>query len=108
MRYTVLVNDNFHYMNETELLTEGEFDTEEAAIARAQEIVDKCLADLYSKLSKHQKPGSVLTFDELYGQYKSFGEDPFVVTEDSTVCFSGWNYAKERCAEIITSSNPDK
>ncbi len=101
MKYTVLVDDNFHYMDDTKTITEGEFDTAEAAIACAKEVVDKCLADLYSQLSKQQPPGKTLTADELYGYYNSFGDDPYVISEDKTVKFSGWSYAKERCEEMI-------
>jgi hypothetical protein len=102
MKYTVLVNDNFHSMDETELLTDGEFDTEEAAIARAKEIVDKCLADLYSQLSQQRQPGIEMSSEELYRQYTAFGDNPLVVAEDRTVAFSGWSYAREKCFEIVS------
>ena len=100
MKYIVLVDDNFHYMDDTESVNEGEFDTAEAAIACAKTVVDKCLAGLYSQLSKQQPAGKTLAADELYRHYNSFGDSPFVIAEDKTVKFSGWSYAKERCEEM--------
>jgi len=43
MKYKVLVDDNFHYMDEDERYELGEFDTSEDAIAPCKKIVDECL-----------------------------------------------------------------
>jgi hypothetical protein len=43
MRYTVLVDDNFHYMDKDERYSLGEFESLDAAIAVCKKIVDDCL-----------------------------------------------------------------
>lgn len=90
MKYTVLVDDNFHYMDESERHTHGEFETAEAAVGAAKELVDADLRSLYR---------TGMTADELYQQYTSFGSDPYIVSEDQSCRFSAWEYAKERCQE---------
>ena len=81
--FTVIVADNFHYMDEGEFYEHGNFDTLEAAIAASKVIVD-------SYLSSALKPG--MTAEQLYQSYTMFGEDPFIRGAD--------DYAKERCAEL--------
>jgi hypothetical protein len=52
------------------------------------------------------KPG--MTANELYKLYVAFGPDPFVVPfnpKDSSVKFSAWAYAKERCKELVSSGD---
>ncbi len=56
-RYKVLVDDNFHFMEEDERYQHGVFPTAEEAIAVCQRIVD-------SDLDKLLKPG--MTASELY------------------------------------------
>jgi hypothetical protein len=90
MAYVVFVGDNFHYMDETERSKLGEFDTCEAAQAACRKIVDEFL------LANH-KPGQSAA--ELYGTYRDFGDDPFIV--GTPPCpFSAWSYAKRRAEEI--------
>jgi len=92
MTFRVLVDDNFHYMDESARTTLGEFDTLEAAVASARALVDQFLADSL-------QPG--MTADELFGLYTNFGEDPFIVGPGvSSVLFSAWDYARERCAAL--------
>ena len=43
MSYTVLVDDNFHYMDADERYTHGEFESLDAAIIACKEIVDDYL-----------------------------------------------------------------
>jgi hypothetical protein len=88
MKYKVMVDDNFHYMDEDERYTHGEFETCEAALSAAKGLVDADLDSLYR---------AGMTADELYQQYTSFGTDPFIVSEDRGCRFSAWSYAKERC-----------
>lgn len=91
MKYRVLVDDNFHYMDESERYELGEFDTLEAAVAACKKVVDEFLSN-YS-------PG--MTADELYTQYAFFGEDPFIVyAGQETVPFSARDYASERVKQI--------
>lgn len=89
MSYKVLVDDNFHYMDQEHRYSFGEFDTFEAAVAACQQIVDEVLEEAY-------KTG--MKAEELYQVYIGFGEDPFIVGGD--IPFSAWDYAKERSAQI--------
>ncbi len=89
--FEVRVADNFHYMDEDEIYTHGRFETWPDAVAAAQRIVDRCLAEYYA-------PG--MTAEALFSQYKSFGEDSFIVSASDGGRFSGWDYAKERCAVL--------
>ena len=94
MKYTLLCDDNFHYMDETERIVLGQFDSAEAAIAAARRVVDR-------DLSEAHKPG--MTADELYQHYTSFGSDPFIRSDDRSCEFSAWTYARSRCSEICAS-----
>jgi hypothetical protein len=93
MRYTVYVDENSHYMDESERYTHGEFPTAEAAIAAAKRIVDDYLLSAL-------KPG--MTPDALYRSYVDWGEDPFIIAvpKDPECEFSAWDYAKQRCREL--------
>ncbi|HEX8600854.1 MAG TPA: hypothetical protein VF952_20330 [Chloroflexia bacterium] len=86
--YKVLVNDNFHYMDASESYQFAEFDSCTAAVTACVKIVDDYLLANY-------KPG--MTTEELYRNYTTFGEDPFVLTKDEQCQFSAWNYARQRC-----------
>src|SRR5438105_1858236 len=103
MKYKVLVDDNFHYMDEDERTAHGEFDTLESAVAACKQIVDAFLA-------AHHQPG--MTAEALYSYYTDFGDDPFIVPKDESLLhssqdehddFSAWDYARKRCAEICSS-----
>ena len=92
MTYRVLVDDNFHYMDEAERYELGAFARLDAAIAAAKAIVDTYLAATY-------KPG--MTAHDLFASYTAFGEDPFILAPDQTdVSFSAWEYAKQRCEDV--------
>ena len=88
--YTVEVDDNYHYMDESERYTLGEYDTWEEALAAAKKVVDDFL-------DASSESGA-----KLYDDYVSFGEDPFISggPPDGQESFSAWAYAKRRCEEI--------
>jgi hypothetical protein len=90
MTYSVMTDDNFHYMNEDERTALGTYPTLEAAIGACRKIVDRSLMHLH-------KPG--MTAEALYGDYQDFGEDPFVPGVPPST-FSAWDYAKERAVEL--------
>ena len=69
MAFRVLVDDNFHYQDESERYEAGVYDSLDEAIRVCRGIVDRDLAHQY-------QPG--MTADELYHRYASFGEDPFI------------------------------
>lgn len=99
MAYVVFVDDNFHYMDESERYKLGEFETAEAAETACRRIVNEFL------LQNH-KPGC--SAEELYELYTMFGEDPFIIGKPECH-FSAWNYAKQRAEEICRAptENPD-
>ncbi len=89
--YTVYVDDNFHYMDESERYKLGDFESCEAAVAACKKIVDDFLDQGYT---------SGMRFAELYGGYTMFGEDPFIVSDDARCRFSAWSYARQRSREL--------
>ena len=66
--YKVMVDDNFHYMDEDERWELGTFATAEGALAACRKLIDAWLAHNY-KLG--------MTAYELYEHYTSFGDEPF-------------------------------
>ena len=93
-KYIVKVDDNFHYMDESERYSAGEFDSYAKAVATCRKIVDECLESAL-------KPG--MSAEELYDSYVTFGEDPFILG-GSDKGYSSWDYAKERCQELTEES----
>jgi len=49
MTYQVFVDDNFHFMDESERYNLGEFSTREEAIATCKKIVDEYLISAYTR-----------------------------------------------------------
>jgi hypothetical protein len=86
--YTVLVNENSHYMDESERYEHGTFESYDEAVSACQRIVDDFLAAEY-------RPG--MPAAELYRLYLTFGEDPFIRPERAGFRFSAWTYARLRC-----------
>ncbi|MGI9402964.1 MAG: hypothetical protein ACR2OF_00455 [Hyphomicrobium sp.] len=93
MTYEVFVDDNFHFMDESERYCAGQFATAEEALAKCREIVR-------ASVENSHKPG--MTADEIYENYVSFGEDPFIMG----VKFEAWDYAKELAAKVAATSVP--
>jgi hypothetical protein len=93
MPYTVMVADNFHYMDEDERWEYGTFATREEALAACRKLVDEWLA-------LNHKPD--MTADALLSQYKSFGDDPYIIApyEAQGVAYSAWDYACEQAAVL--------
>jgi hypothetical protein len=91
-KFTVFVDDNFHYMDASERYREGEFDTYAAAVAACQAIVDDFLV-------MNHRAG--MSAGELLAAYKTFGEDPFIVPgPPEGPSFSAWDYAGRRCSAM--------
>jgi hypothetical protein len=84
--YIVLVNENSHYMDESERYEHGRFDNCAAAIAACKQIVDEFL----------EIGAGNGTPQERFHLYTTFGEDPFIVSRDPACTFSAWDYARER------------
>lgn len=88
--YSVFIDDNFHYMDESERYKHGDFEDCRGAIEACKGIVDRFLA----------RCDRTSTAEELYTQYTTFGEDPWIGTDDPDCKFSAWDYAKQRCHEL--------
>ena len=73
MPYVVMVDDNFHYMDEgeDERYKHGEFADAGLAIGHCRKIVDEYLESAY-------KAG--MSASDLWDRYVSFGEDPFILS----------------------------
>jgi hypothetical protein len=95
MEYTVWVDDNFHYMDESERYRHGVFSDPKAAVAACKRIVDECLGN-----PSAEGP------DAMYTGYTMFGEDPWISSADPGCQFSAWNYAKARCHELARGEPP--
>jgi hypothetical protein len=90
-RYSVYVDDNFHYQDEADRYKLGDFPTYNEAVTACKNMVDQFLKE-NSSAEKSAK--------ERYEHYTSFGPDPHVMTDDPVVgrpAFSAWDYARERC-----------
>lgn len=90
-KYTVYVDDNYHFMDESERVNAGVFDSAEEAIAKCKKIVDEYFTRI--------KPGEH-SYAEIWSGYQTYGEDPFVISGGAKVDFSAWDYAKERAREL--------
>jgi len=88
--YTVMVDDNYNYMDESSRYMYGQFKTAFDAVVACERIVDKSLLNMLS-------PN--ITGEDLFAQYKSFGDDPYITGGIEKVPFSAWDYAKYRCSE---------
>ncbi len=92
--YEVLVDDNYHYMDESERYSAGVFQTYGEALEHAKRLVDRSLLDLL-------EPGK--SVDDLMGSYLQFGEDPWIrPTPEGTERFSARDYARDRAPEIVS------
>jgi hypothetical protein len=68
--YSVMVDSNHAFMDTEARYCAGKFDTAEAAVRKAKDIIIESLADLW-------QPGS--TGGDLYSSWLHFGDSPFVV-----------------------------
>jgi hypothetical protein len=91
MKYTVYVDCNYHFKDESERYKLGEYETAEEALKAARYLVDEFLVRNY-------KPH--MLSETLYENYKMFGKDPFIVPQNEESKFSAWDYAKEQCQVI--------
>ena len=92
--YTVYVDDNFHYMDESERYKLGDFPDCASAIAACKQIVDEFLL------------AAACPAEELLTQYKTFGEDPWISSDDPECKFSARTYADQRCQELARNPSP--
>ena len=93
VKYTVRIEENSHYADESARRTLGEFVDAEVAVCAARKVIDEDLNSLYS-------PG--MTTHELYRHYVSFGHDAYIISDDQDCRFSARDYARERCPQICS------
>lgn len=86
--YTVFVDENSHYQDESERYRLGEFESYEDALAAAKKVVNDYLDSAYQEGMSAQS---------LLSSYKMYGEDPFIVPDKDDDKFSAWTYAEHRC-----------
>ena len=91
--WTVYVDDNFHFMDEAERYTEGNYNTYDAAVATCRNIIDRFLLNT-----------KAATAEELYDLYESFGEDPWI--EGPVPCREGQSFrafdnARRGCNQLF-------
>jgi hypothetical protein len=98
--YRVMVDDNFHFMDEDERWHLGDFAIYEDALNAAKKLVE----GFFSENSVGQPE------DELYAGYMSFGDDPWIVpigdAPESPTKFSAWDYAKELSRQFSQGQIP--
>ena|SRR5207249_1261242 len=91
-RYRVLVDDNFHYMDEDERYEARAFETYTDAVEKCKEIVEQ-------SLQEQLEPG--MTAEQLFGAYRGCGDDPWVSeTPEGVERFSARDYARRRSQEL--------
>jgi hypothetical protein len=91
MPYTVFVDDNYHYMDESYRYKLGDFLTWEDAVNAAKALVDEFLIGNRSRIGNAR---------ELFEAYCHYGEDPFIDSEGAWEKFSARKYAEQRCKEL--------
>jgi hypothetical protein len=90
-KYEVFVDDNAHYMDESERRSAGVFADCESAIQKCRELVIRCLQEEHT-------PG--MTAAELLERYRSRGEDPWIAGPGDPCAFSAWGYAEQKSKEM--------
>ena len=94
-KYKVFVDDNYHYMDESERYVADSYSSLEDAVERCKELTIKSLEDLYE---------DGITPENLSAQWAMFGEDLYIVGAGGSVPFSARKFiTTELCKEIIDS-----
>lgn len=96
--YKVYVDENSHYKDSSHRYLKGDYVDCQVAVNVCKQIIDDFLTDAYD--------GSK-TEDQLWNEYSSWGEDPFIiVAEGEDNCsFSAWDYAKNQIRKIVGKAN---
>ena len=91
----VYIDDNYHYMDESERITAGSYNSLEKAIEKCKKITIISLKHLFEK---------GMTPEKLSAQWSMFGDDPFIVGESDSIPFSAREFVTaELCKAIIDS-----
>jgi hypothetical protein len=93
-KYRIIVDDNFHFMDESESYNSGSFSTYEEAVAKCKTIIDDFLGDAV-------RPDD--TPEGLYSTFVMYGETPHICGE-KLGNFSATDYARQRCSDLTNAS----
>ena len=92
-QFSVKVDDNYHYMDESERYEDGSYQTLAEAILRCKAITIASLKACYEK---------GIDANKLQAQWLMFGDDPFVVGAAGKPPFSAREFVTEElCRGII-------
>ena len=95
-KFSVYVDDNYHFMDEDERYTVGSFNSLEEALEKCREITIRSLDDLYE---------SGIIPEKLKAQWSMFGEDPFIRGGDGSVPFSARKFITPELCKVIIDSH---
>jgi hypothetical protein len=95
VKYQVFVDDNYHYMDESDRMLAGTYNSLDEAIEKCKEITLSSLAEFYE---------AGISPEKLSAQWSMFGQDPFIRGHDGPVPFSARKFiTTELCESIIKS-----
>jgi len=97
--FTVMVDDNYHYMDGDSRYTAGKFDSWEEALALAEKIVDETVIPAIN---------DGLSPEDAISSYRHFGEDPWIIGNGAVPegeSFSAWSYAEKRAFQLYALKN---
>jgi hypothetical protein len=97
--FTVMVDDNYHYMDGDSRYTAGKFDTWEEAVTLAKKIVDETISPAIN---------DGLSPEGAVSNYRHFGEDPWIIGNGAVPegeSFSAWSYAEEPAFQLYALKN---
>jgi len=94
-KYKVYVDDNYHYMDESERYSAGSYYSLEKAIEKCKKITIRSLEDLYEQKMSPER---------LSAQWSMFGDDPFIIGADGSVPFSARKFITTELCKVIIAS----
>lgn len=92
-KYKVIIDENFHFMDENERYRSGGYQTFEDAVNKCKQILDEFLTDAKSVND---------TPESLYMTWRMYGENPFVVGGKTSEKFIASEYVENRCVELTS------
>lgn len=100
-KYEVKVDDNYHYMDESERYNAGSFSSLEKAVEKCKEVTVNSLKDCYEEGTTPEK---------LSAQWAMFGDDPFIQgAPEGEIPFSARSFVTEElCKQVIEEIKKDK
>ena len=93
-RYNIVSMNNAHAGQGGMRLDRGEFDSAEAALTRARELVDQALDEL----------GPVASAQELMTQYTRRGSEVPMIYGEPRVAFHAYQYAREKANSLFATA----